>query len=135
MKRHQLVIPYIMVSVMALGLYACATRIPANLTVYFRDQAYLVSLPVQLHLEEVAAYLKSHADSSVEIQGHATDSKSCRSNQKTAERLSKLFGNYLLGLGVSPNQVELSSYVSDQSREKGPYVYVKLKTRLAATRI
>lgn len=85
-------------------------RIEGLSTVYFAyDQARLTE-GAKATLKENAAWIKSHANATIQIEGHTDSRGSTEYNLSLGERRAKSVRQYLQGLGVDPKRMTVISY-------------------------
>lgn len=85
-------------------------RIEGLNTVYFAyDQARLTE-SAKATLKENAAWIKSHANATIQIEGHTDSRGSTEYNLSLGERRAKSVRQYLQGLGVDSKRMTVISY-------------------------
>ncbi len=102
-----------------------ATRTPAAETpselqpVYFAFDSYSLTKETRNALKTEATWMKSHATSGVQIEGHCDERGSTEYNLALGERRANAVKNYLTKLGVTPGQLSVISYGSERPADPG----------------
>lgn len=78
--------------------------------VFFAFDRYDLSAEAREQLEKQAAWLKTHRQVTVTIEGHADERGTREYNLALGERRADAIRNYLIALGVDPNRIRTISY-------------------------
>ena len=70
-------------------------------------------------LEKKAAWLKSHPEYSLKIEGHCDERGTAEYNLALGERRAKVVMSYLVSLGVSPGRISTISYGEERPNASG----------------
>ena len=100
------------------GMIANREQFKAN-TVYFDYDKSVVKADGKANLQAVAAYLKSHSDNKVAIEGHCDERGTEEYNRALGERRALSARDGLISLGIGPDRVVTRSFGEDKPAELG----------------
>jgi peptidoglycan-associated lipoprotein len=86
-------------------------------------------------LEKKAAWLKSHPEYSLKIEGHCDERGTAEYNLALGERRAKVVMSYLVSLGVSPGRISTISYGEERPSASGHDERAWAKNRRAEFRL
>ena len=86
-------------------------------------------------LEKKAAWLKSHPEYSLKIEGHCDERGTEEFNLALGERRAKVVMSYLVSLGVSPGRISTISYGEERPSASGHDERAWAKNRRAEFRL
>jgi peptidoglycan-associated lipoprotein len=86
-------------------------------------------------LEKKAAWLKSHPEYSLKIEGHCDERGTAEYNLALGERRAKVVMSYLVSLGVSPGRISTISYGEERPNASGHDERAWAKNRRAEFRL
>ena len=86
-------------------------------------------------LEKKAAWLKSHPEYSLKIEGHCDERGTAEYNLALGERRAKVVMSYLVSLGVSPGRISTISYGEERPSASGHDERAWTKNRRAEFRL
>lgn len=87
--------------------------------VYFRYDDYTLDGTAQDRLKKLADYMKGHASSVVQIEGHTDERGSIEYNLALGERRAQSVKNYLSQLGVDGSRLPTISYGEEKPATEG----------------
>lgn len=87
--------------------------------VYFETDRYDIKGVAVTELNNLADILKKNPNMKISIQGHADKRGSAQYNERLARNRALSVKNYLIGLGVDPSQLAVSSYGESEPAEPG----------------
>jgi len=88
-------------------------------TVYFDYDKSAIKSSEQPKLEDVANYLKSHADVALKVEGNCDERGTEEYNRSLGERRALSAREYLVRLGIDANRIDTLSYGADKPAESG----------------
>lgn len=86
-------------------------------TVYFEYDKSSIRTSEQSKLNDVASYLKSHRQAAVRVEGNCDERGTEEYNRSLGERRALAAREYLVRLGIDPNNVDTISYGQDHPVE------------------
>ncbi len=90
-----------------------------NNSIHFDFDKSAIKTGDQSKLEDIAAYLKSHADAAVKIEGNCDERGTEEYNRSLGERRALAAREYLVRLGIDSGRVDTISYGEDRPAEPG----------------
>jgi peptidoglycan-associated lipoprotein len=86
----------------------------ASETVYFDFDRSAVRNGERAKADNVAAYLKSHADDKLLIEGHCDERGTEEYNRSLGEKRALALREYLVRAGIAPNRIQTRSFGEDR---------------------
>ena len=88
-------------------------------TIYFALDSSSLGSDARSALESNAQFLSENSSVKVQVEGHADERGGVQYNLALGERRAKTVKNYLIGLGVASNRVDIVSYGKERPLEFG----------------
>ena len=88
-------------------------------TVYFDYDKSAIKTSEQGKLEDVAAYLKSHSEVALRVEGNCDERGTEEYNRSLGERRALGGREYLVRLGIDPSRIDTVTYGEDKPAETG----------------
>jgi|AntRauTorckE6833_2_1112554.scaffolds.fasta_scaffold01335_10 peptidoglycan-associated lipoprotein len=104
-------------------------------SVYFGYDAYKVDSHAQKVLKDQAAWLKSHPEKKIVVEGRCDERGTREYNLALGERRANAAKDYLVALGVDANRIQTLSYGKDKPVVLGSTPMAWALNRVSTTRI
>ena len=88
-------------------------------TVYFALDSSSLGSDSKATLEANAQFLSENSSVKIQVEGHADERGGVQYNLALGERRAKTLKNYLIGLGVASNRIDIVSYGKERPLEFG----------------
>jgi peptidoglycan-associated lipoprotein len=89
---------------------ATLSEAPELQNILFEYDSYVVSPTMQKRLEDNAAWIRGHANVTVQIQGHCDERGSTEYNLALGQKRADAVREILVGMGVDPSRLVTISY-------------------------
>ncbi|MGE3972933.1 MAG: peptidoglycan-associated lipoprotein Pal [Bdellovibrionales bacterium] len=100
-------------------------------TVFFPYDSSTLTNDARKRLQGNADWMKQHAGTNIQIEGHCDEKGSIEYNLALGERRAKAVRSYLVSLGVDASRVSVISYGEEKPIESGDSEAVMAKNRRA----
>lgn len=106
-------------------------KIPGLNSVRFDYDSATLSTEARRQLAENAEWIKSHANTTVQVEGHCDSRGSVEYNLALGERRAKAVKSYLVSLGIDSKRLTIISYGEEKPLEAGDSEEAYAKNRRA----